>query len=133
MARQLTPFFAKSAVGALIYDVEGRELIDFSGGIGVMNVGHSHPKVVAAIKDQAEKFTHTCFRWSCTKDMCGLLKSFANWSPGEFSKMAVFANSGAEAVENAVKVARHFTKRHSIIALYQRFSWQDLPYDDAHQ
>ena len=56
-----TSCYVASAKGALLYDVEGREYIDFAGGIGVMNVGHSHPKVVAAIKQQAEKFTHTCF------------------------------------------------------------------------
>ena len=57
----VTPLFVEKAKGAVVYDVEGRELIDFSGGIGVINVGHCHPKVVAAIKDQAEKYTHTCF------------------------------------------------------------------------
>ena len=57
----VTPYFADKAKGALVHDVEGRELVDFAGGIGVMNVGHSHPKVVAAIKEQAEKYTHTCF------------------------------------------------------------------------
>ncbi|MEW5723590.1 MAG: aminotransferase class III-fold pyridoxal phosphate-dependent enzyme, partial [Thermodesulfobacteriota bacterium] len=57
----VTPYFTQKTEGALVYDVEGRELIDFSGGIGVMNVGHSHPKVVGAIKDQAEKYVHTCF------------------------------------------------------------------------
>src|SRR5512143_2450850 len=57
----VTPFYAESAKGALVHDVEGRTFIDFAGGIGVMNVGHSHPKVVAAIKAQADKFTHTCF------------------------------------------------------------------------
>ncbi|MGA7876042.1 MAG: aminotransferase class III-fold pyridoxal phosphate-dependent enzyme, partial [Desulfoferrobacter sp.] len=57
----LTSCYIQSGKGALVYDVEGREYVDFSGGIAVMNVGHSHPKVVAAIKDQAEKFTHTCF------------------------------------------------------------------------
>jgi len=54
----ITPFFVEKTEGAVIYDVDGRELIDFAGGIGVMNVGHSHPRVVAAIKDQAEKYTH---------------------------------------------------------------------------
>jgi 4-aminobutyrate aminotransferase/(S)-3-amino-2-methylpropionate transaminase len=117
----LTPFFAKSAVGALIYDVEGREIIDFAGGIGVMNVGHSHPKVVAAIKDQAEKFTHTCFMVVMYEGYVRLAEKLCRLVPGDFSKMAIFANSGAEAVENAVKVARHFTKRHSLITFTDAF------------
>ena len=57
----VTPYYVERAKGAVIYDIEGREFIDFAGGIGVMNVGHSHPRVVEAIKDQAERFTHTCF------------------------------------------------------------------------
>ncbi|MGO9686952.1 MAG: 4-aminobutyrate--2-oxoglutarate transaminase [Syntrophobacteraceae bacterium] len=116
-----TPFFAKSATGALIYDVEGREIIDFSGGIGVMNVGHSHPKVVKAIKDQAEKFTHTCFQIVMYEGYVRLAEKLSRLVPGEFPKMAVFANSGAEAVENAVKVARHYTKRHSVITFANAF------------
>jgi 4-aminobutyrate aminotransferase/(S)-3-amino-2-methylpropionate transaminase len=117
----LTPFFAKSAVGALVFDVEGRELIDFSGGIGVMNVGHSHPKVVAAIKDQAEKFTHTCFMIVMYEGYVRLAEKLCKIVPGDFPKMAIFANCGAEAVENAVKVARHFTKRHSVITFANAF------------
>ncbi len=117
----LTPFFAKSAKGALIYDVNGREIIDFSGGIGVMNVGHSHPKVVAAIKEQAEKFTHTCFMVVMYEGYVRLAEKLCRLAPGEFPKTAIFANSGAEAVENAVKVARHFTKRHSVITFANAF------------
>ncbi len=117
----VTPFFAKSAKGAVIYDVEGRELIDFAGGIGVMNVGHSHPKVVAAIKDQAEKFTHTCFHIVMYEGYVRLAEKLCGIVPGSFPKMAVFTNSGAEAVENAIKVARHHTKRPGIIAFENSF------------
>lgn len=116
-----TPFFAKSAKGAIIYDVEGREIIDFSGGIGVMNVGHSHPKVIKAIKEQAEKFTHTCFQIVMYEGYVRLAEKLSLLVPGEFPKMAIFANSGAEAVENAVKVARHYTKRHSVITFANAF------------
>lgn len=117
----LTPFFVERAIGAVIYDVEGRELIDFSGGIGVMNVGHSHPKVVAAIKDQAEKFTHTCFMVVMYEGYVRLAEKLCRLVPGEFSKLAIFANCGAEAVENAVKVARHYTKRHAVITFANAF------------
>jgi 4-aminobutyrate aminotransferase/(S)-3-amino-2-methylpropionate transaminase len=116
-----TPFFAKSARGAMIHDVEGRELIDFAGGIGVMNVGHSHPKVVAAIKDQAEKFTHTCFNIVMYEGYVKLAEKLCGLTPGSFAKMALFANSGAEAVENAVKVARHYTKRAAVITFENAF------------
>ncbi len=116
-----TPFFAKGAKGALIYDVDGREIIDFSGGIGVMNVGHSHPKVVEAIKEQAEKFTHTCFMVVMYEGYGRLAEKLCRMVPGDFSKMAIFASRGAEAVENAVKVARHFTKRHSVITFANAF------------
>jgi 4-aminobutyrate aminotransferase/(S)-3-amino-2-methylpropionate transaminase len=116
-----TPFFAQRALGAVIYDVEGREIIDFAGGIGVMNVGHSHPKVVAAIREQAEKFTHTCFQVVMYDGYVRLAEKLCRVVPGEFSKMAIFANSGAEAVENAVKVARHYTKRQGIIAFANAF------------
>ncbi len=117
----VTPFFAKTAQGALIYDVEGRQLIDFAGGIGVMNVGHSHPKVVAAIKAQAEKFTHTCFHIVMYEPYLKLAKKLCDLMPGSSKKMAMFANSGAEAVENAIKIARHATGRKGVIALENGF------------
>jgi 4-aminobutyrate aminotransferase/(S)-3-amino-2-methylpropionate transaminase len=117
----VTPFFADHAQGAMIYDVEGRELIDFAGGIGVMNVGHSHPRVVAAIKAQAEKFTHTCFHIVMYEPYGKLAEKLCALTPGSFNKMAMFANSGAEAVENAVKISRHYTKRQAIIAFETGF------------
>src|SRR5689334_9054602 len=93
----LVPYFAAYAKGAMIYDVDGNELIDFAGGIGVMNVGHSHPKVVEAIKDQAEKFTHTCFHIVMYEPYVKLAGKLCSLTPGSFAKMAMFANSGAEA------------------------------------
>ncbi len=117
----VTPYFAQNARGSVIYDVQGRELIDFAGGIGVMNVGHSHPKVIAAIKDQAEKFTHTCFHIVMYEPYLKLAEKLCKLVPGSFNKMAMFANSGAEAVENAIKIARHHTKRKGIISLENGF------------
>lgn len=117
----ITPYFVEKARGAMVYDVDGRELIDFAGGIGVMNVGHSHPKVVAAIKDQAEKFTHTCFHIMMYEPYLKLAKKLCTLTPGSFPKMALFANSGAEAVENAIKISRHYTKRQAVICFENGF------------
>ncbi|MBF0378322.1 MAG: 4-aminobutyrate--2-oxoglutarate transaminase [Desulfamplus sp.] len=117
----ITPYFAQKASGAIIHDVEGREFIDFAGGIGVMNVGHCHPKVVSAIKSQAEKFTHTCFHIMMYEPYIELAKQICELMPGKSEKMAMFANSGAEAVENAIKIARHYTGRNAIIALENGF------------
>ena len=83
--------------GAILTDVEGKEYIDFSGGIAVMNVGHSHPKVVAAIKDQAEKFTHTCFMVLPYGPAVQLAKKLCLAVPGDSPKSAMFVNSGAMA------------------------------------
>ncbi len=117
----VTPFFADRADGAVITDIEGRELIDFAGGIAVMNVGHSHPKVVAAIQDQAAKFTHTCFHIVMYEPYLRLVERLCKLTPGDFPKMAMLANSGAEAVENAIKVARYHTGRQAVIAFETGF------------
>ena len=90
----------------MMIDVDGRELIDFAGGIGVNNVGHCHPKVVAAIQDQAEKCIHTCFHVAMYEPYIELATKLNELAPGNFPKMTLFANSGAEAVENAIKIAR---------------------------
>ena len=121
-----TSCYVASAKGAMIRDVDGREFIDFAGGIGVMNVGHSHPKVVAAIKDQAEKFTHTCFMVLPYEAAVLLAEKLCAVTPGSFTKAAVFVNSGAEAVENAVKIARYYTKRPAIITFENAFHGRTL-------
>jgi 4-aminobutyrate aminotransferase/(S)-3-amino-2-methylpropionate transaminase len=122
----VTPLFVEKAKGAVVYDVRGRELIDFAGGIGVMNIGHCHPKLVAAIKDQAEKYTHTCFHVVMYEPYVQLAKRLCALTPGSFPKMAMFANSGAEAVENAVKIARYYTKRSAVIAFENAFHGRTL-------
>jgi 4-aminobutyrate aminotransferase/(S)-3-amino-2-methylpropionate transaminase len=122
----VTPYYVEAARGAVIFDVDGREYIDFAGGIGVMNVGHSHPKVVAAIKDQAEKFTHTCFMVVPYGAGVELAEKLCALTPGGFSKKALFLNSGAEAVENAVKIARYYTKRAGVIAFENGFHGRTL-------
>jgi 4-aminobutyrate aminotransferase/(S)-3-amino-2-methylpropionate transaminase len=121
-----TTYYVESAKGAIIRDVEGKEFIDFAGGIGVMNVGHSHPKVVAAIKAQAEKFTHTCFMVSPYDTPVLLAKKLCEVAPGNFAKRVLFVNSGSEAIENAVKIARYYTKRPAIIVFENAFHGRTL-------
>jgi 4-aminobutyrate aminotransferase/(S)-3-amino-2-methylpropionate transaminase len=116
-----TSCYVASAKGALVYDVEGREYIDFAGGIGVMNVGHCHPKVVDAIKNQSEKLTHSCFMVLPYEPAVRLSERLCAISPGDSPKTAIFVNSGAEAVENAVKIARYHTKKTGIIAFEHSF------------
>lgn len=121
-----TSLYVESAKGAVIRDVEGREYIDFAGGIAVMNVGHSHPKVVAAIKDQADKFTHTCFMVTPYDSAVQLAEKLCRITPGDFPKKTLLVNSGAEAVENAVKIARHYTKRPAIIVFENAYHGRTL-------
>ena len=121
-----TPAFIKEARGAIMVDVDGRELIDFAGGIGVNNVGHCHPKVVAAIQDQAAKCIHTCFHVAMYEPYVELAERLNGLAPGDDAKMTLFANSGAEAVENAVKVARYATKRPAIICFENAFHGRTL-------
>jgi 4-aminobutyrate aminotransferase/(S)-3-amino-2-methylpropionate transaminase len=121
-----TTNFIESAQGAILRDIEGKEFIDFAGGIAVMNVGHSHPKVVAAIKEQAEKFTHTCFMVNPYEPAVQLAERLCRLTPGDFPKRAAFLNSGAEAVENAVKIARYYTKRPAIIVFENAYHGRTL-------
>jgi 4-aminobutyrate aminotransferase/(S)-3-amino-2-methylpropionate transaminase len=109
-----TTHYVASARGAFVYDVD-------AGGIGVMNVGHCHPKVVEAIKDQAEKLTHTCFMVLPYEPAVKLAQKLCAITPGDFPKTAIFVNSGAEAVENVVKIARYHTKKTGIIAFENAF------------
>ena len=115
------PIAIQSAKGAVIKDVEGKQYIDFAGGIGVQNVGHCAEQVVAAIKEQAEEFIHTCFPLVMYESYIELAKRLNEITPGDFPKRTFFVNSGAEAVENAVKIARHATKRPAIIAFENAF------------
>ena len=121
-----TTNFIESARGAMMWDVEGREYIDFAGGIGVMNIGHCHPKVVAAIKEQAEKLTHSCFMVNPYESAVNLARKLCQVTPGDFPQKAVFLNCGAEAVENAVKIARYYTKRPAIIVFENGYHGRTL-------
>jgi len=121
-----TTNYIESARGALLRDVEGQEFIDFAGGIGTMNIGHCHPRVVAAIKEQAEKLMHTCFLVNPYESAVHLAQKLCQIAPGDFPKKAVFLNCGAEAVENAVKIARYYTKRPAIIVFENGYHGRTL-------
>lgn len=116
----------ESAKGALLYDVEGKEYIDFGGGVGSMNVGHGHPKVVKAIKAQAEKMTHTCFQVNAYPPALTLAEKLCQVTPGTFDKKVAFFNSGAEAVENAIKIARYNTKRPAVVVFENGYHGRTL-------
>ncbi len=118
--------FVAETRGALIRDTEGREYIDFAGGIGVQNVGHCASRVVDAIKSQADKYIHTCFHVAMYEPYLELAKRLNEVTPGDFPKMTMFANSGAEAVENAIKIARYYTRRQAIITFENAFHGRTL-------
>ncbi|MFP7495306.1 4-aminobutyrate--2-oxoglutarate transaminase [Terribacillus saccharophilus] len=107
--------------GALLFDQDGRRFIDFAGAIGTMNVGHSHPKVVEALKNQAEAFVHPGFNVMMYASYIELAEKLCSLTPGAFDKKAIFLNSGAEAVENAVKIARKYTGRQAVVTFNRGF------------
>lgn len=108
--------YVARAENSEIWDVDGRRFIDFAAGIAVLNTGHRHPKVMAAVMQQAEAFTHTCFHVTPYESYVRLAERLNAVVPGDFPKKTLFLNSGAEAVENAIKIARYHTKRSAIIA-----------------
>jgi 4-aminobutyrate aminotransferase / (S)-3-amino-2-methylpropionate transaminase / 5-aminovalerate transaminase len=118
--------FAAKADGAMIEDVDGNQFIDFAGGIGAMNIGHSRPEVTKAIAEQAAKFTHTCFSVMMYEPYIALAERLSKLTPGEFPKKSIFFNSGAEAVENAVKIARWATGRPAIIVFDNAYHGRTL-------
>ena len=108
--------FVERAENATLWDVEGREYIDFAGGIAVLNTGHLHPKVVAAVQKQLERYSHTCFQVLAYEPYVEVCEKVNALVPGDFAKKTVLFNSGSEAVENAVKIARAATGRAGVIA-----------------
>jgi 4-aminobutyrate aminotransferase / (S)-3-amino-2-methylpropionate transaminase / 5-aminovalerate transaminase len=118
--------FAAKAEGAIIEDVDGNQFIDFTGGIGAMNIGHGRKEVTKAIAEQAAKFTHTCFSVMMYEPYIELAERLVKLTPGDFPKKAIFFNSGAEAVENAVKIARWATGRPAIIVFDNAYHGRTL-------
>ena len=111
-----TQVYADRAENAEIWDGDGRRYIDFAAGIAVVNTGHRHPKVVQAVKDQLDRFTHTCHQVVPYENYVALAERLNDLVPGDFEKKTIFATTGAEAVENAVKIARCHTGRNGIVA-----------------
>lgn len=120
------PVFVREARGASLIDVDGNEYLDFAGGIGVVNFGHGHPAVVDAIKQQADKYLHTCFMVVAYEPYVRLAEKLNKLVPGEHPRKTAFFNSGAEAVENAVKLSRRYTKKTGIISLECAFHGRTL-------
>jgi len=116
-----TPIYVAKAEGAWLEDVDGNRYLDFAGGIGCLNVGHRQEAVVEAVKDQIDRFLHTCVQVTPYESYIRLAERMNEVTPGKFAKKTIFVNSGAEAVENAVKIARAYTKRPGIVAFEDAF------------
>lgn len=116
-----TEIFIDEAKGALVKDVDGNIFLDFVGAIGVQNIGHCDDGVIEAIKTQAEKYIHPCFHAVMYEPYIALAEKLTEVTPGNFDKKVMFANSGAEAVENAIKIARSYTGKKGIISLQGSF------------
>lgn len=117
----LYPIYVERALNAEVWDVEGKRYIDFGAGIAVCNTGHSHPKIVAAVKTQMEKFSHTCVMINPYEVAIELAEKLVKLAPGPSAKKAMFVSTGAEAVENCVKIARAYTGRRGVLAFHGGF------------
>ncbi|EDV0381360.1 4-aminobutyrate--2-oxoglutarate transaminase [Salmonella enterica subsp. enterica] len=113
---QIHPIFAERAENCRVWDVEGREYLDFAGGIAVLNTGHLHPGIVSAVEAQLKKLSHTCFQVLAYEPYLALCERMNQKVPGDFAKKTLLVTTGSEAVENAVKIARAATKRSGAIA-----------------
>lgn len=121
-----TPVFVAKAEGAVLEDVDGNRFIDFAGGIGCLNIGHRAPGVVAALRDQIDQFLHVCFSVTPYESYIAVAEKLNALAPGNFPKKSVLVNSGAEAVENAIKIARAYTKRPAVICFEDAFHGRTL-------
>ncbi len=119
-------FFAERAEGAELWDSEGQRYIDFAGGIAVMNVGHGHPKVLAAIAAQLQRFTHTCYQVVPYESYIALAEKLNQLTPGTHAKKTALFSTGAEAIENAIKIARAHTRRSGVIAFGGAFHGRSM-------
>ncbi|HUK41887.1 MAG TPA: aminotransferase class III-fold pyridoxal phosphate-dependent enzyme, partial [Candidatus Acidoferrales bacterium] len=116
-----TPVYVAQAEDAWIEDVDGNRFIDFAGGIGCLNVGHRREPVLSAVRKQLDQFLHTCVQVTAYEGYVRLAERMNEVTPGKFPKKTLFVNSGAEAVENAVKIARAHTGRPGIVAFEDAF------------
>src|SRR5215475_2366089 len=120
------PVFMASAEGVHMEDVDGNRYLDFAGGIGCLNIGHRAPRVTAGIKEQIEKHLHLCFAVTPYEGYVAVAEKLNSLSPGKFAKKTILVNSGAEAVENAIKIARAYTKRPAVICFEDAFHGRTL-------
>ncbi len=120
------PIWIARASGAMLWDVEGRRYIDFIGGIASLNAGHGHPKVVAAIAEQAARYTHTCFQVAMYEPYVRVAEELNRRAPGLSRKKTLLLSTGAEATENAVKIAREYTRRPAIVAFTNSYHGRTL-------
>lgn len=118
---QVLPVFIARGTSALVEDVDGNDYLDFAAGISVLNTGHCHQDVVSAIKEQADKYLHTAFNVLMYEPYINLARKLAEITPGNFPKQVVFKNSGSEAIEDAIKIARSYTGKKGIIAFEGAF------------
>jgi 4-aminobutyrate aminotransferase/(S)-3-amino-2-methylpropionate transaminase len=135
------PLYVEEASGAIVVDVDGNSLIDLGSGIAVVGVGHSQPAVVEAVRHQAERFTHTCFMVNPYESYVAVCEALNTLTPGDHPKKSALFNSGAEAVENAVKIARHVTGRQAVVVfdhayhgrtnLTMALTAKNMPYRDG--
>ena len=121
-----TSVVVERALNATLWDVDGKSYVDFAGGIGTINVGHCHPKVVAALREQAGKLLHTSFHVAAYPGYMEVCRKLIETIPGTGAKKALLFNSGSEAIENAVKFARSYTKRRAVIAFDNAFHGRTL-------
>lgn len=120
------PIFVADGEGASVTDVDGNDFIDLAGGLGVLNVGRRNERVTRAVIEQAEKFLHECFHVSMYEGYVELAERLNELTPGDFDKKTMLANSGAEAVENAVKISRYATERPAVLGFSNGFSGRTL-------
>jgi 4-aminobutyrate aminotransferase/(S)-3-amino-2-methylpropionate transaminase len=135
------PIFITDAGGGVVVDADGNSLIDFGAGIAVVSVGNAAPRVAAKVAEQVHRFTHTCFMVTPYEGYVAVCEKLDEHTPGDHEKRSALFNSGAEAVENAVKIARHHTKRQAIVAfdhgyhgrtnLTMALTAKNMPYKDG--
>lgn len=123
---QVHEVFVDRALNAEVWDVEGRRYVDFAGGIAVLNTGHRHPRIVEAVKAQLDRVTHTCFQVLAYEPLVELAERLNALAPGEAPKKSFFLTTGAEAVENAIKIARAHTGRSGVIAFGGAFHGRSM-------
>lgn len=122
----LTNLYAERAENAELWDNQGRRYLDFAGGIAVLNTGHRHPKVVQALEEQLQRFTHTCYQVVPYENYISLAEKLNQLTPGQHPKKTALFSTGAEAIENAIKIARAHTRRSGVIAFGGAFHGRSL-------